>query len=225
MVDNELLEYMLSYLSENRLSNFNKVVNFRTRHLTVVLEDIYHPQNASAVIRTCDIYGVQDLNIIENRNTFEVNPKVVIGSSKWIDLHKYSEAKNNTVESLKELKKQGYRIVATSPHANGYTIHDLPLDDKIALCFGTEETGLSKEALELADDHVVIPMFGFTESFNISVSAAICLSHITKRLHESEIDWELSDEEKKALLLEWAVKSVQRGEEIRDDFLKKRIQQ
>lgn len=223
-INKELQEYMLSYLTENRLAVFDKVLDYRTRHMKVVLENIYQPQNASAVVRTCDIYGVQDLHAIENGNEFDLNPQVVMGSSKWVDVHHHNSEEDNTRKALLELKSQGYKIVATSPHAKGHTIHDLPIDQKFALCFGTELTGLSDTALELADDFVTIPMFGFTESFNISVSAAICMSHLATRLHNSDIDWQLTNEEREQLLLEWSVKTVVRGDAIRDDFLKKQSQ-
>ena len=223
-VNKELQKYMLGYLTENRLAVFDKVLDYRTRHMTVVLENIYQPQNASAVVRTCDIYGVQDLHVIENGNDFDLNPQVVMGSSKWVDIHHHNAAKDNTRKTLLELKSKGYKIVATSPHAKGHTIHDLPIDQKFALCFGTELTGLSDVALDLADDYVTIPMFGFTESFNISVSAAICMSHLATRLHESPIEWRLTESEREQQLLEWAVKTVVRGEAIRDDFLKKQSQ-
>lgn len=220
----ELLEFLYKYKTDNKVEAFEKVINYRTRHLTVVLEDIYQSHNASAVVRTCDIYGVQDLHIIENVNKYTINPKVVMGSAKWVDMHRHNKRGGNTVETLQELKKQGYRIVATSPHSQGYSIHDLPLDQKIALCFGTELTGLSDEALALADDYVTIPMYGFTESFNISVSAAICLSHLTKRLHDSEVEWQLNEEQKLDLLIDWTVKCLNKGDVVKKEFLKNHLQ-
>jgi len=200
----KLLEYLLSFTTENKQELFSSKMLERTRHVTVVLEDIYQPQNASAVLRTADCFGIQDVHIIENTNLYEVNPRVVHGASKWINLHKYNEVHDNTTDCYQKLKAKGYKIVATSPHANSISLHDLPLDQPIAIVFGTEKLGLSSTALELADEHMFIPMYGFTESLNISVCAAICLEHIAHRLRQTQVDWQLSEDEKLDLSLEWA---------------------
>lgn len=196
-----------------------KIINYRTRHFTVVVEDIFQPQNASAVLRSCDVFGVQDIHIIENRNTYTVNPKVVQGASKWLTIKKYNELENNTLSCINVLKEQGYKIYATSPHATNHLIQNVPINQKFALLFGTEKEGLSELALANADEHIKIPMVGFTESLNISVSAAICLYEITKRLHQSEINWQLNEEEKTNLLIKWAKSIIKRGEIVEKVFL------
>ena len=139
----------------------------RTRYLTVVLEDIFQSQNASAVLRTCDCFGIQDVHIIENRNPYEINPDVELGSAKWLNMNRYNKSGHNTLEAFTELRKKGYKIIATSPHKNDLMIQDLPIEHKIALVFGSEREGLSDIALQNADAFVKIPMYGFTESFNI----------------------------------------------------------
>lgn len=199
-----LLEYLLSFASENRQQLLASRLLERTRHITVVLEDIYQAQNASAVLRTADCFGVQDVHIIENTNEYRINPRVVHGAAKWLNLHKYNEVDDNTTDCIQKLKEKGYTIVATSPHANSVSLYDLPLDRPIALMFGTEKLGLSSTALEQADELMYIPMYGFTESLNISVSAAICLQHLTHRLRQIQIAWQLTDDEKHELSLEWA---------------------
>jgi len=198
-----LVEHFVAFISDHKKSRIEEVLDFRTKYLTVVLEDIYQPQNASAIVRTCDIFGVQDLHIIENSNYYELNPEVVKGSSKWVSMHRYNTYENNTVECLEKLKQNNYRILATSPSADSLSINDVSLDDKTALVFGTEHTGVSDIVKDYADDLVTIPMFGFTESFNVSVSAALCLNAMITNLHQSEVDWKLSEDEKTSIRLDW----------------------
>lgn len=190
----ELINYLSEYITPERKELFEKVLSSRTRYLTVVLEDIYQSQNASAVLRSCDCFGIQDVHIIENRNQFKVNPDVTLGSTKWLNLHHYREKEQNTLDCINHLRNQGYRIVATSPHANDTNLEDFDLGKgKAALIFGTELTGISAVVENNADEFLKIPMFGFTESFNISVSAAITLHHLNLRLRQSDIDYLLKE--------------------------------
>jgi tRNA (guanosine-2'-O-)-methyltransferase len=187
-----------------------------------VLEDIYQPHNASAVLRTCDCFGIQDVHIIENNNEYQVNPDVALGSAQWLNLYHYRDQQNNTTTAIRQLRKQGYRIIATTPHSNDTTLEKLDLSPgKCALCFGTELNGLSKKLLDLADECLQIPMFGFTESFNISVSAAIILHHLRLRLHDTGIAWQLSEKEKQQLRLEWLKTTINKSSLLIDEFLRK----
>ena len=215
-MDNTLLEHLSSYLTPRRLELFNKTLTMRTRHITVVLEDIFQSQNASAVLRTCDCFGIQDVHIIENRNDFQVNTEVSLGSSKWLTLKKYNEAENNSLEAIKQLKQKGYRIVATTPHTNDQELPDFDIaKGKIALVFGSELPGITDTILNEADEFLKIPMFGFTESFNISVSAAIILHHLSLKMRENkDLKWELSQDEKDELKLEWIRKTIKKSELI-----------
>ncbi|MGE5424399.1 MAG: TrmH family RNA methyltransferase [Syntrophothermus sp.] len=215
----ELLEFLSSFISENKRNKFVEYIRYRTRHLTIVLEDIYQPHNASAVLRTCDCFGIQDIHIIENTNRYQVNPDVALGSSKWLTLKKYNKEGNNTRPCLEQLRSRGYKIVATSPHKKDYTPETLPLDQKVALVFGTELEGLSETALEMADDYVKIPMFGFTESFNISVSAALFLYSLTGRLRNSEINWQLSEDEQLDTLISWTKNVLKKADKVEAQFL------
>lgn len=221
-MNKDLLTYLSGYLTPQRQDLFNKVLEMRTRYLTVVLEDIYQPQNASAVLRTCDCFGLQDVHIIENRNTFEVNREVSLGSSKWLSLKKYNEKEQNSLQAIKYLKAQGYRIVATTPHTNDQQLHDFDVSKgKAALVFGSELPGITNRIMNEADEFLKIPMYGFTESFNISVSAAIILHHLTLKMRQDErINWQLSDTEKDEIKLEWIRKTIKRSELIEQRFLK-----
>lgn len=216
----KLCEFLYTFLTDERKDKFEEVLNFRTRHLTVVLENIYQPHNASAVLRSCDLTGVQDIHIIENGNEYKPNPEVAMGSAKWLNIYKYSNEKENTLNTINHLKKQGYTIVATTPHKQSYTPYDLPLEKKTALLFGTELTGLTQVALENADEFITIPQFGFTESYNISVSVALLLFTISQRLHSSGFDWQLQEDEKLDMKLEWARKTIKRSDLIETRFLK-----
>jgi len=203
-----ILGHLQQMISEERWEKFQQVLSQRTRYITVVLEDIFQPHNASAVIRTCELMGIRDLHIIENRNPYEVNRDIVVGSDKWISLHKYNRHNNNTLQCFKNLKSNGYRIVATTPHNNDVLITELPLDQKTALVLGNEGDGLSDTALQHADAFVKIPTYGFTESYNISVSAAICLYELTRRMRKEVPNWQLTNEETEILLIDYALKSI-----------------
>lgn len=208
MTNEQLYDRLSAFVSDNKRALFDRLAPQRTRHITVVLEDIYQAHNASAVVRTADLLGIQDMHIIENRNKYTVNPDVTLGSSKWVDMHRYREATGNTMRCVRKLKEQGYRIVVTSPHAPEVTPATIALDRPMAFCFGTELTGLTPALCAAADLRLRIPMHGFTESYNISVAAAIVLYTVMQRLRLSDVPWRLSAEETAALKLAWARRSV-----------------
>lgn len=220
LVKGQLVEYLRDFTTEDRWQRINEVLDKRTRHITVVLEDIYQPHNASAVLRSCDCFGIQDVHIIENKNEFSPNKSITIGAHKWITLHSYDEPdKNNTKSCYEKLHSEGYQIIATTPHEDDVTIDRVPVDQKTALVFGAELTGLSDYALEHADGYAKIPMVGFSESFNISVGAALCMYDLTSRLRKSDISWSLTESEKLKLRSEWLEKSLRAGEQLKEKFL------
>lgn len=218
----ELANYLSQFVTEERFDKLQKNVLNRTRHFTVVLEDLFQSHNASAVLRTCDCFGVQDVNVIENVNEYNINNQVSMGSDKWLDIRHYNDisSRSNTVDCIYDLKQKGYKIVATTPHKNDFNLEDFPIDQKVALMFGTELNGLSDTAIEMADYYLKIPMYGFTESFNISVSAAICLHDLTHRLRKSNIKWQLSDVESNKLLVQWLKATIKDSDRIVNEFLK-----
>ncbi len=219
MTDNGLIGYLSSVITEVRFAQIQHVLNNRTRYLTVVLEDIYQSQNASAVLRTCDCFGIQDVHIIENRNEYNINPDVVQGASKWLSLNYYNKRDHNTLDAINKLKADGYRIVATTPHTNDVNLEEFDISaGKTALVFGTEQTGISDVVRENADEFLKIPMYGFTESFNISVSAAIVLHHLVYSLNQSGVNWNLSKEESDKILLNWLRITVKKSELVEKRF-------
>lgn len=216
-----LSEFLEQFILPGRLEKIRSVLAQRTRHLTVVLEDIFQPQNASAALRTCECFGIQDVHIIENENSFEINPDVVMGASKWLSLYQYNQQEHNTLQCLESLRSKGYRLIATSPIAGAQPLQQLDISQKTALIFGNELKGLSDQARQLAHGFIHIPMTGFTESFNISVSVAICLHHLSNRLRNSEINWQLSPEDHQQLLTNWLKLSLRNPDALVNYFMKK----
>lgn len=220
----ELIKHLSKCITDERLELFQKNLLNRTKYLTVVLENIYQPLNASAVLRSADCFGVQDVHVIENYNEFSPDREVAMGSSNWLTINRYNKKENNTLECIKSLKSQGYRIIATVPGKGVQSLDSLDVSKgKFALMFGTEMEGLTKEAQEMADELVTIPMYGFTESFNLSVSAAICLYQLRTKLEKSNLDWKLNDEEKDFVILQWLRYTIDRSEIVEKDFLQNRI--
>lgn len=218
----ELIRYMEGFVSERRRERLKTVLDERMRHMTVVLEDVYQAHNASAVLRSCDCFGVQDVHFIENRNKFKISEEVSMGSTQWLSIKKYNEEANNTARCLKELKEKGYRIVATTPHKNDQLISELDVSKPFALVFGTEIDGITETVFEMADEFVKIPMHGFTESFNISVCAALCMYELTTRIRKENIPYQLSEQEKQELYLEWLMASVSKSDLIVKEYLTKK---
>ena len=217
-----LIEYFKTFMTGHRMEKMEKVLAMRTKYLTVVLENIYQPHNASAVLRSCDGFGIQNVHIIENSNVYRENPGVSLGTSQWLTLNKYRNNSQNSLNAINALKKDGYRIVATTPHRNDKNLEDFDLTKgKIALFFGTEMHGLSDIVLENADEYMKIPMYGFVESFNISVSCALSLHNLSHRLRQSDIKWELTNEEKEEVLLEWMRNTVKNAASLEEEFYRR----
>ncbi len=216
--DKAYFEYLEGFVTENRRNLFDEVLDKRTRHLTVVLEDLYQKHNTSAVVRSCDIFGLQDIHIIENKYKSYMSNKVGKGSQKWMDFHYYREKQINTQDCLDTLRSQGYQIIATTPHNDSCFVDDFDITKKSAFVFGVEKEGVSDLVMNQADGYLKIPMVGFTESLNVSVAAAITLQSTTTRLRNSEVEWQLTAEEKFFKKIEWMEKSIKSIEKIKARF-------
>lgn len=203
-MDHKLLQYLQSFLTERRRDLFDRVLLERTHHITVAVEDVYQLHNTSAVIRSCESFGVQNLHVIEEVNVKRIDREIAMGAQKWVDVYRHTSAK----ECVQSLKAQGYRIVATTPHQKAHRLEDFDITQKAAIFFGRETQGLSDDVLEAADDFIYIPMVGFTESLNISVSAAITIQRVMTRLKASNVSWQLSDSEVFEKKLEWTKKMI-----------------
>ena len=206
-----LYEQASQLVSEARRQLFDRLAPLRTRHIAVVLEDIYQSHNAAAVLRSCDCFGVQDVHVVERNNRFNPAGDVAVGSSKWVDYYRHA----TIADCYRHLRSKGYRIVATLPHENDQMITDLDISQPTALVFGTELTGLTDEAIQGADAYVKIPMYGFTESFNISVCAALSLFCLTERMRaDQNLPWRLTDSELLDLKLHWTEQTVRDGSQV-----------
>jgi tRNA (guanosine-2'-O-)-methyltransferase len=217
-MNSKVLAAFYEIITLNKKEMFDRIAADRTKHLTVVMENIYQEHNASAVLRSCDCFGLQDLHVIEKDNTYKIQRDIALGAGRWVDMHNYDDSENVTKDCLNDLKSKGYKIVATTPHTDSQTIYDLDLTQPIALVFGTERRGISEEVVEMADEFVKIPMYGFTESFNISVSVAIVLNTLRQRLEQSDLNWKLSDEEQTLLKINWCSKILNGGDLLEKKF-------
>ena len=220
--EQQLIRFLSQFVSEHKLTLMEQVLSMRTRYLTVVLEDLYQSQNASAVVRTCECLGIQDIHVIEDTARYGTNKKVLKGSHYWVDIIKHRIKTGGSVSLEAEaLRKRGYRVLVTSVDRGSKALHEIDVaEGPIALVMGNELKGTSAEVVAAADGLVHIPMHGFTESFNVSVSAAICLSGLRDRMMASDITWQLSDEEKNDLRLRWLRTMVNRSELLEREFLK-----
>lgn len=217
MVDLDLLKHLETYLTDNRRQRFDKVLEQRTKHFTVATEDVYQLHNTSAVIRSCDVFGIQEINIVEEQNTKRIDREIAMGAQKWVDLNRYHSVK----DCIADLKAKGYQIVATTPHTNDCELHDFDITKKSCFFFGRETEGLSEEVKDAADSFLKIPMVGFTESLNISVSAAIILEHVTTKLRKTNLDWRLTPNEIQEKKLDWISKTIKSYKDIVERFYHK----
>ncbi len=216
MIDEKLVTYLESYLTKHRVMRFNEVLKNRTKHFTVATEDVYQLHNTSAVMRTCDVFGIQELHVIEELNVKRIDREIAMGAQKWVDLMRH----NSTKQAIESIKKQGYQIVATTPHIHECSLNSFDISKKSCFFFGRETEGLSDEVLEHADQFLTIPMVGFTESLNISVAAAIILENLTNKLRNSNYPWRLSEKEHEILYANWLEKSIKNVDEIKNRFFK-----
>lgn len=210
MFNDDLLTYLEGFLTEERKQRFLDVLQKRTKYLTVAIEDVYQLHNTSAVIRSCDAFGVQEVHVVEDRYEKRLDKNIAMGAEQWVDVNRYQTAS----ECITTLKDKGYQVVATTPHNDSRLLSQFTLDTKTALFFGTEKEGLSEEVMRKADGFLKIPMVGFSESLNISVSAAIIIQKLTEELRVSNMEWQLSDIEILEKRLDWTKKSIKDVESI-----------
>lgn len=215
--DIKYLNYLETIITENRKDKFLNILSQRTRHFTVAIEDIFQLHNASAVMRSCEVFGVQELNVVEEKYGKTIDKEIAMGAQKWVDVERF----NSVTTCIDSLKTKGYRIIATSPHEDSCLMDEFDITQPAALFFGTERLGLSEEVLSRADGFLKIPMCGFTESLNISSSAAIILQNLTSRLRKSDVKWQLSEDEIIEKRIDWARKSIKDIDYITQRYMEK----
>ena len=207
----ERTAYFSEFMSEERRQVLHRTLDSRTRYMTILTENTYHAQNASALVRHCEAFGVQDIHTIETRCKFNPNVNIVRGTDKWIDLHRH----RTTAEAIADLKGRGYRIVATTPHREDKTPETFDVAaSPFVLVFGTEHAGISDEIVAAADEFLRIPMCGMVESLNVSASAAILIYMLSSRMRETVPDWRLTAGERAEILYRWTFASVRDAEAI-----------
>ncbi len=200
----DLLTYLEGFITENRKEGFLRVLKNRTKHFTIAMEDVFQLHNTSAVMRSCEVFGIQELNVIEQKFGKSIDKEIAMGAEKWVDINRFSSIQ----DCITNLKGKGYQIIATTPHNDSCLLHEFDITKPSALFFGTERDGLSEEVMQQADGFLKISMVGYTESLNISVSAAIIIQDVTNRLRQSDINWQLSEEEVLEKRLDWTRKSI-----------------
>ncbi len=216
-ITEELVQYLETYLTERRKQRFDAVLKQRTTFVSVAVEDVYHMHNTSAVMRSCDIFGVQELHAIEEINQKRIDREIALGAQKWVDVIRHKSTKS----FITAAKAKNYQIVATTPHQPSIALNDFKLDKPTVFCFGRETEGLSDAIFEAADVHLKIPMVGFTESLNISVSAAIILQQVTTQLRTSNLPWQLTDQEKLQKRFDWCTKTIKNTDQLIEHYLQK----
>ena len=211
----EIYDYLQQFLTNERLSKIEHFSKESSDFVLPVMEDVYQFRNAAAIVRSVEACGFHHVVALEEENVFNPNLKVTKGAETWVQVEKMP----NNLDSLKEIKSRGYRILAVSPEKNATMLPDYEVKEPIALVFGTELEGVSDEILDFADETLAIPMFGFTKSFNVSVAAAICMYELKQKLIKSGIEYKLSDEKLLELKIRWAKNSIKSSEQILERFL------
>ncbi len=205
------IDYLRNFITGQRFDTICSTLDMRTRYMTVCLENTFHPQNASALVRTCEAFGIQDIYTIETLCAFTPNLHIVKGTDKWVDIRRCG----STARALDTLHDKGYRIVATTPHRGDCTPEQFDVSaGPFALVFGTEHAGISDEVIRRADSFIRIPMCGFVESLNVSASASVLLYNLSSALRSSGAEWRLSDRERAELLFRWLMLSIKDSQRI-----------
>ncbi len=216
----EQVTYLRNFVTDEKNSLFDRLIRQRTDYVTIVMEDLYQSHNQSAIMRSADCYGIQDIHLIENKNIYNETSTVSRGAREWLSLHRYNSDADNTAEAIRQLRDGGYRIIATMPHTDDRLIEDIDLEKgKMAFFFGTELTGISEQVIGEADEFAKVPMYGFTESLNVSVCAAIVMYNIVQRLRQSTIDWHLPEKKQAKVLLDWYKNTIKAADEILERFI------
>ena len=212
----ETFDFLKQFLTDERLSKIEHFSKESSDFVLPVMEDVYQFRNAAAIVRSVEACAFHHVVALEEENVFNPNLKVTKGAETWVQVEKMP----NNLDSLKEIKNRGYKILAVSPEKNATMLPDYEIKEPIALVFGPELEGVSDEVLDFADETLAIPMYGFTKSFNVSVAAAICMYELKQKLMKSGIDYKLSEEKLLEMKIRWTVNSIRSGEELLERFLK-----
>lgn len=193
-------------MTESRKQVLKDTLELRTKYVTLVAEHFIDEHNIHASIRSSECFGLQEFhNIPEEGVQLKKNRSVNRGAFHWTHVYDYEEGKRSTEECIANLKARGYKIYASSSHIEtSFTPQNIPIDQPLAIVLGKEMTGISQETIDMCDGVITIPMYGFTESFNVSVAASLIIQPIIARIHESDYNWKMTEKEKSDLYYEWA---------------------
>lgn len=207
----ERIATLAAFMTAERFETLRRTAAMRSRYLTVLAENTFHPQNAAALVRHCEAFGVQEMHTVETLCKFTPNAAVVRGTDRWVDIRRH----RSTADALAQLKAAGYRIVATTPHRESCTPDTFDVArGPFALVFGTEHAGISDEVIDGADEYLRIPMCGMVESLNVSASAAILIYMLSERMRQTVAEWRLTQKEQSEVLFRWMCRSVRNADEI-----------
>lgn len=207
----ERIAWLAEFMLPERYDVLRRTVAMRTRYMTILAENTFHPQNAAALIRHCEAFGLQQMHTVETVCRFNPNAAIVRGTDRWVDIRRH----RSTAEAIAALRGEGYRIVATTPHREDTTPESFDVTrGRFALVFGTEHAGISEEVLASADEFLRIPMCGMVESLNVSASAAILIYMLSERMRRQVEGWNMTAAEQAATLYGWMCRSVKDSEEI-----------
>ncbi len=170
-------------MTPERINRLEAVLEKRQPDLTVVLENVFDPHNVSAVMRTCDAVGIQDIFILNNKIPPHRNwgAKSSSSAAKWLTIHQFTDA----TECFAAVRKRYAKIYTTHLSADAVSLHQLDLTESVALVFGNEQTGVSDEIISLADGNFIIPQVGIIKSLNISVACAVTLYEAFRQKNNS----------------------------------------
>lgn len=210
-------DYLKKFLTNERLEKIEEKSHESSDFVLPIMEDVYQFRNAAAIVRSAEACAFHKIMALESKNIFEPNLQVTKGADTWVQVDK----KPHHLQTLENVKSKGYRLVAVSPEKNATPLPDFKITQPVALVFGTEWQGVTDDFLDYCDETLVIPMYGFTQSFNVSVAAALCMYDLKQKLIHSGIDYKLNEEKRLQLMIRWAVNSIRSGEEIHKDYLSK----
>lgn len=212
----QTFEYLKQFLTEERLAKIDHFSQESSDFVLPVMDDVYQFRNAAAIIRSVEACAFHKVIAMEEENVFNPNLTVTKGAETWVEVEKMPK----NLDSLKNIKERGYKILAVSLEKNAVMLPDYQVTEPIALVFGTELEGVSKEVIDFADETLAIPMYGFTKSYNVSVAAGICMYELKQKLLRSDIDYKLSEEKLLKMKIRWAVNSMRSGQQIFEKYLK-----
>ena len=207
-MNDKLYRFLSNHLSEHKRNLFDTIANDRTKHVCLVLEDLYQIQNISALFRSAESWGIQDVHVIENNNSFALHKRIAKGAGDWLSVIRYNNSPNNSEQCFNSLRKKGYQIAVTALTDDAVSLDEIDLSKPTAMVLGTELTGASDYAISVADVKFKIPLYGFTESLNVAAAGAVIMRYSAEKIRSQNINWQLNEEELIDLKTTWAKKTI-----------------